>query len=203
MHQKLELVARRCSHYAQGKGNVAVCLLPFPLVNAAYAVCTAPPPLEIHLKRLHAPTPPMPRDTTASIPIPNFSFSALAPELRVTIYSYFLRRGNRESFYVRSRKADEEPARCEPSCFSSIFRPPREAPKYMSTTAKYYDMYGSLIACEWQDSSCIGDLGMFLFYFGIIGSYLVGALIFICVIAYVVWNPITSILLHTLNVCVF
>jgi hypothetical protein len=117
MHQKLELVARRCSHYAQGKGNVAVCLLPFPLVNAAYAVCTAPPPLETHLKRLYAPTLPMLRDTTASIPMPYFSFLALAPELRVTIYSYFLRTGDREYFYVRSRKADEEPAWCGPTCF--------------------------------------------------------------------------------------
>jgi hypothetical protein len=44
---------------------------------------------------------------------------------------------------------------------------------------------------------------MFLFYFGMIGPYLVGALIFICVIAYVVWNAIMSMLLLTLNVRVF
>jgi hypothetical protein len=79
-------------------------------------------------------------------------------------------------------------------------------PQSSKRSARVHVYNGNVLRHVWFTHSlrmagflCIGDLGMILSYFGMIGSYPVGAFIFICVIAHVVWNAIMSILLHTLN----
>ena len=98
------------------------------------------------------------------------------------------------SFYVRLQKAGEEPAWCETNWFLSIFRLPRVAPEYMSTTAQYYDMDGLLIACEWHDTSSSGEIPMILFYLGLLLFYLAASLCMVFVVACLVYNAVISML---------
>jgi len=63
-------------------------------------------------------------------------------------------------FYVKFQKPGEKLASSSDNWFLSFFRPRRDATEYMSTRAKYYGMDGSLVACEWENSTNL--LSLFL-----------------------------------------